>query len=85
MGEWRELKFHERPISKGEYGKLSKVREELEEAEDAEEQEQLLMLLIELSDIVGAVKGVAESYDFPFEEIVKNAELRCRVERDAQR
>lgn len=51
--------FHKREIKKGVYGELSKIQEELDEVFDAEEQGQDLMLLIELSDMVGAIEGVA--------------------------
>lgn len=51
--------LHKATIARGAYGELSKVREELEEAEDAEAQGLDLMLFMELSDIIGAVEGVA--------------------------
>mgnify|MGYP003442673552 CR=1 FL=1 len=54
--------FHRRLIAKGEYGELSKVREEVEEGLDALEQGQLLMFSVELSDILGALNGVAEKH-----------------------
>jgi len=71
--------FHKTKINKGIYGELSKIREELEEAYDAENQGQDLMLLIELSDIIGAVAGVAKKYGFSLEQLVKFSELRSYV------
>lgn len=72
-------KFHIREIPKGTYGELSKIKEELEEAYDAEERQHKLMLIFELSDIVGAVAGVAEKYNFSLDDLVKFAKLRSEV------
>jgi hypothetical protein len=74
--------FHNRKIQKGVYGELSKVREELEEAEDALEQGQDLMLLIELSDMIGAIQGVAERYGMTLAQLVAFANLRTKVARE---
>lgn len=74
--------FHKAKISKGTYGQLSKVQEELEEAIDAEAQGQLLMLQIELSDMIGAIRGVAESHGWSFDDLVKFSELRSQVARE---
>ena len=76
--------FHEATIHKGEYGQLSKIREELEEAEDAEARGQMLMLRIELSDILGAVKGVSDRLGMDFNELLVFAELRSKVAREEQ-
>lgn len=67
--------FHIVPITRGEYGYLSKVQEELEEALDAEKQENPLLLLIELSDIIGAVGGVADRIGSSLEDLVKFSNL----------
>lgn len=53
--------YHITPISKGEYGKLSKIQEELDEAVDATRQGSQILLLVELSDMYGALEAVAES------------------------
>lgn len=74
-----DMGFHKRNIPKGEYGKLSKVREELEEAEDAEEQGINLLLLFELSDMIGAIGGVAESLGWDLDDLVAFAKLRSKV------
>lgn len=71
--------FHNRTIPKGVYGQLSKVREELEEAEDSEEQNQPLMLQIELSDMLGAIRGVCETHNWDFDSLLRFSELRSRV------
>lgn len=72
-------KFHKRIIKKGVYGELSKIEEELQEAYDAEEQGQDLMLLIELSDMVGAIEGVAKKYGMNLEQLRNFATLRSYV------
>lgn len=72
-------KFHLRKINKGIYGELSKISEELEEAYDAQERDHKLMLMFELSDIIGAVAGVAEKYNFSLDDLVKFAKLRSEV------
>lgn len=74
--------FHKRHIPKGVYGELSKIREELEEAEDSEEQGQGLMLQIELSDMIGAIRGVAESRGWDFDSLVKFSTLRSKVAKE---
>lgn len=61
--------FHNRPITRGTYGELSKIREELEEAEDAEEQGIDIMVLLELADILGAVEGVSKKYGFTLDQL----------------
>lgn len=48
--------YHQRTISKGRLGALSKIREELDEAEDAETRSRIL-LLCELADLIGAVQA----------------------------
>lgn len=72
-------KWHVREIKKGVYGELSKVQEELDEAVDAEEQGQTLMLLYELSDIIGAVGGIAKKYGMTLDQIYKFCQLRTKV------
>lgn len=63
------MKWHVNDIEKGVYGELSKIREELEEAEDALNNGNTLMMLIELSDIIGAVEGIAEKYNLSITEL----------------
>ena len=71
--------FHNRPITKGTYGELSKVREELEEAEDAEAQGIDLMVLLELADILGAVEGVAKKYGFTLDQLRAYSAKRSEI------
>jgi hypothetical protein len=63
--------FHKARIKKGVYGELSKIQEELDEAKDAEDQGIQLMLLIELSDIIGAVEGVAEKHGMSLKDLIQ--------------
>lgn len=72
-------KWHVRDIKKGTYGDLSKIQEELDEAVDAEEQGQKLMLFFELSDIIGAVGGVANKHGITLDDLVKFSKLRTEV------
>lgn len=71
--------FHTQPIKKGQYGELSKIQEELDEAFDAEKQGIDLMLLIELSDIIGAVEGVAKKYNFTLDQLIQFSKVRKKV------
>lgn len=71
--------FHVHPIRSGVYGELSKVQEELDEAVDAETRGQEILLLIELSDIIGAVAGVAERHGHTLESLIQFSELRRSV------
>lgn len=71
--------FHQKEIKKGIYGELSKIQEELDEAYDAEAQGQDLMLLIELSDMIGAIEGVAKKYGFTIDQLQQFAKLRTKV------
>ena len=63
--------YHLRDIKKGTLGELSKVREELEEAEDSQEQGVKIMLLVELSDMIGAIKAVAEKNGSTLEDLIE--------------
>lgn len=72
-------KFHNREISKGVLGELSKVREELEEAEDALDQQNDILLILELADLVGAVGLVSEKYGISLDQLVTFAKLRRKV------
>ncbi|MGL5690797.1 MAG: hypothetical protein ACRDD8_08250 [Bacteroidales bacterium] len=50
--------YHITEITKGEYGKLSKVYEEYNELLDSSKQKIKVMCLIEISDLIGAIKGL---------------------------
>lgn len=65
-----EFSWHKKVIKKGVYGEFSKVEEELEEAKDALEQKNKLMFLIELSDIIGAIEGIAEKHGLTLDELI---------------
>lgn len=71
--------YHLKKIKKGTLGELSKVREELEEAEDAQEQGVKIMLLVELSDMIGAIKAVAEKNGSTLEDLIKMQKVTERA------
>ena len=62
--------WHNKKIKKGVYGDFSKIEEEIEEAKDALDQKNHLMFLIELSDIIGAIEGVAEKNNLTLEDLI---------------
>lgn len=75
MTKYKDSPFHVGKIRVGTYGELSKIQEELDEAVDAQEQGIDLMVLIELSDIIGAVAGVAEQqYGFTLDQLIAFSE-----------
>jgi hypothetical protein len=67
--------YHKAPITKGVYGKISKVIEELREFVDAKRQGVLILQIFELSDIYGALEAVAESYNLNMDELKKMSNL----------
>ena len=71
--------FHNRTITKGEYGQLSKIREELEEAEDAQDQGIDLIVILELADILGAVQGVASRYGITLDQLRAYSDKRSVI------
>jgi hypothetical protein len=74
-----DRKYHKRDIRKGSYGEPSKIREELDELEDALEQNNRIMALMELSDIYGALEGVAISLGVSMKEVATMAECTRRA------
>lgn len=79
MTEYKKSYFHVMPVRQGTYGELSKIQEELDEALDAETRGQKLLLMIELSDIIGAVAGVAERHGYSLDDLIQFSELRRNV------
>lgn len=68
-------KFHKRPIHpRGTYGNLSKLEEELDEVREALEQGQIFMAMIELSDLIGAIGGLAEKHGYSLEDLIQFSE-----------
>lgn len=61
--------YHNREITKGIYGESSKIQEELDELNDAIEQKDKVLIGCELSDIYGALEGVAIMHGFSMEEL----------------
>lgn len=77
--------YHLRKISKGVLGELSKVKEELEEAEDAQAQGVKIMLLVELSDMIGAIKAVAEKNGSSLEDLLAMQQVTERAFKSGER
>lgn len=68
--------YHKREIpTRGVFGKTSKVREELEELEEAIEQGCKILALCEMSDLYGALEGVAETYGVTMTDIAQMSAL----------
>lgn len=79
------MSYHIKPITKGKYGTFSKLKEEMEEIEDALEQENPIMVLVELSDLVGAIEGYANSMGFTLGDITRMSEATKRAFRSGGR
>lgn len=77
--------YHLRKISKGVLGELSKIKEELEEAEDAQAQGVKIMLLVELSDMIGAIKAVAEKNGSSLEDLLAMQKVTERAFKSGER
>ncbi len=67
--------------TKGIYGESSKIREELEEFEESMEQGNRIMALLELSDIYGALEGLAIKMNTNMQELCK---MSCATKRAFQ-
>ena len=61
--------YHERNITKGILGEVSKILEELEEYEDACEQGNRILQLIELSDVYGALESLTNKHCLTMEDL----------------
>lgn len=79
------MSYHLNKIKKGTLGELSKIQEELDEAKDAEEQGSKIMLLLELSDLIGAIKLVAEKNGCSLTDLIKMSELTERAFKSGSR
>lgn len=66
----KEFSWHKSKIKKGTYGEFSKIEEEIAEAKDALEQNNHLMFLIELSDIIGSIEGLVNTYNLDMYDII---------------
>lgn len=77
--------YHLKKIKKGTLGELSKIQEELDEAKDAEKQKIKIMLLLELSDIIGAVKAVAEKNGSSLDDLIAMQKVTERAFKSGSR
>lgn len=71
--------YHLREIEKGTYGETSKIQEELEELEDALEQNNWIMAMVELSDLYGAIEGVAAKLGVSMEHVIVMSQTTKRA------
>lgn len=69
------MNFHIKNISKGEYGKPSKILEELEEYQDAIDQGIKIMADLELADVYGALEGLAKTHNLSMEDLKKMSDV----------
>lgn len=77
--------YHIVPITRGEYGHISKIKEELEELEDAINQNNKIMIGCELSDIIGAVEAVANSYGYTLDDLISMSTVTKRAFENGKR
>lgn len=77
--------YHFREIPRGTYGETSKIREELEELEDALEQDNTILALVELSDLYGALEGVALNLGVTMQKVQLMSEATKRAFKDGSR
>ncbi len=74
-----QIGYHLREIkTKGTYGESSKIHEELDEFDEAMEQNNKIMALVELSDIYGALEGLAVKMGSNMSELAK---MSCATKR----
>lgn len=85
-GVHESMGYHLREIqTKGVFGQPSKIREEVEELEESLEQGNRIMALVELSDIYGALAGVAESLGTNMAELASMSAATQRAFTDGSR
>lgn len=77
--------YHVAKIIKGEYGKFSKIQEEYQEALDAITQANPVMVFLELSDLIGAIEGYAESRGLTLDDLIKMKDATRRTFEDGTR
>lgn len=78
--------YHLRKITtQGVFGETSKIREELEELEEALEQDNKILALCELSDLFGAIEGVAEKLGVKMDDVMKMSAATKRAFLSGQR
>ena len=71
--------YHKVHIEKGEYGNISKVEEELHELKDAIEQDSTILAMVELSDLYGALEGLAETLGVTMEQVIRFSNITKRA------
>jgi phosphoribosyl-ATP pyrophosphohydrolase len=71
--------YHNKAIEKSEYGTFKKIREEFLELEDATEQNNKILAINELSDLIGAIEGYANSLSISLDDLIQMKELTKRA------
>lgn len=72
--------YHLRKIKiKGDYGSPSKIEEELDELREALEQDNKILAFCELSDLYGALEGVAITLGVTMDDVAKMSEATKRA------
>jgi phosphoribosyl-ATP pyrophosphohydrolase len=78
--------YHNRDITKGKFGEISKIEEEFEELLDAVEQDAKIMIVCELADLYGAISAYVEKHhNLTMEDIKKMSDLTKRAFEDGTR
>lgn len=77
--------YHKDKITKGEFGKISKIQEELEELIDANKQGIVIMEHAELSDLYGAIEAYSESLGLSMDDLAKMSQATRRAFQSGQR
>lgn len=81
----KEPGYHLMKIKTGEYGKFSKIQEEFWELFDAVSQNSQILQLVELSDLIGAIEGYAETLGSNLDEILLMRSITKRAFKNGHR
>lgn len=77
--------YHVKEIKRGTYGDISKVTEEYFELMDACEQLNPVMALQEMSDLIGAIEGLAKNYNISLKDLIRMKKATKRAFKDGTR
>ncbi len=77
--------YHTTKIVKGDYGTPSKIQEEFEEYWDALQQDNKILQLVELSDLIGAIEGVVNSFGLSLNDLIKMSNATKQAFQDGSR
>jgi hypothetical protein len=78
--------YHKNKITRGTYGEFSKVQEEFDELKDGVEQGDRILQLVELTDLLCAIRGFAETQmGFTLDELVEFSKKTTSAFEDGSR